>query len=88
MNVIHKNVLVEIPEVITKKGGVFLPESDIVSERQGKVIRIGDSVPKEVQEQLRSNPNIEYREFYTGGKVTVEGKEYLVINYEDILIIK
>lgn len=87
MNVIHENVLVEIPETIKEKGGVLLPESDIVQERKGIVIRYGEAVPDEVKNRLNSKPTVNYKEFYDGSEITIEGKNYIVMNYKDILII-
>lgn len=87
MNVIHENILVEIPETIKEKGGVILPESDIVAERVGKVVRYGEAVPEEVKQYLSSKPNIKYKEYYDGGEITIEGVKYIVMNYKDILII-
>jgi len=87
MNVIHENVLVEIPEIAKEKGGVLLPESDIVPERKGVVVRYGEAVPAEVKNKLNSKPTVEYKEYYDGAEITIEGKNYIVMSYQDILII-
>lgn len=87
MNVIHENVLVEIPEVAKEKNGVILPEEEQVVERQGVVVRYGEGVPDSVKTQLNSKPTVKYKEYYDGSELTIEGKSYIVMNYKDILII-
>lgn len=87
MNVIHKNVLVEIPKVEEKVNGVYIPEEEQVVKRQGVVVRYGEAVPLDVQAKLSSKPTIEYKEYYDGAEITIDGKNYIVMSYESILII-
>jgi len=87
MNVIHENVLVKIPKVENEVRGVFIPEEEQVVKRQGTVVRFGEAVPSSVQAILSSKPIIEYKEYYDGSELTIEGENYLVINFKDILII-
>jgi co-chaperonin GroES (HSP10) len=87
MNVIHENVLVEIPEVVKEVRGVLLPESDIVVEREGIVIRFGEAVPLDVKNRLSSKPTVKYKEYFDGAEITIDKKSYIVMNYKDILII-
>jgi len=87
MNVIHENVLVEIPKVKTEKNGVFIPEEEQVVERQGVVVRYGEGVPDDVKSKLNIKPTVKYKEYYDGAEVTIEGIDYLVMSYKDILII-
>lgn len=87
MNVIHENVLVEIPEPITEIDGIIIPEEERVVERRGVVIRFGEAVPDSVKTILKNNPTVEYKEYYDGAEVTVEGKNYIVMSYESLLII-
>lgn len=87
MNVIHENVLVEIPEPITEVDGIIIPEEERVVERRGVVVRFGEAVPDSVKTILKNNPTVEYKEYYDGAEVTVEGKNYIVMSYESLLII-
>ena len=87
MNVIHKNVLVEIPKDEDLVNGVYIPEEDRAVKRLGVVVRFGEAVPPDVQTKLSSKPTIEYKEYYDGAEITIEGKNYIVMSYESILII-
>lgn len=87
MNVIHENVLVEIPEPITEVDGIIIPEEERVVERRGVVVRFGEAVPDSVKTILKNNPTVEYKEYYDGAEVTIEGKNYIVMSYESLLII-
>lgn len=88
MNVVHENVLVEISEKDKVSNGVLLPESHIVAEREGTVIRFGDAVPAELQKRLIQKPTVLYKEYYDGEEITVAGKKYIVMNFKDIMLIK
>ena len=87
MNVIYENILVEIPEITKEKNGVIIPEEEQVIERQGIVVRYGEGVPGSVKTQLNSKPTVKYKEYYDGSEFTIECKDYIVMNYNDILII-
>jgi len=87
MNVIHENVLVEIPKVEKEKNGVILLEEDQVVERQGVVVRFGEAVPTDVKSKLATKPTVKYKEYYDGSEITIDEKDYIVMNYKDILII-
>lgn len=87
MNVIHENVLVEIPEVEKEKNGILLPESDIIPKRKGVVVRYGEAVPDEVKNKLNSKPTVEYKEYYDGAELVINDKKFIVMSYKDILII-
>lgn len=87
MNVIHENVLVKIPEVETEKNGIYIPEEDRIVIRKGVVVRFGESVPESVKSILKQEPTVEYKEYYDGAEITIDGQAYLVMNYKDILII-
>ena len=87
MNVIHENVLVEIPEVEKEKNGILLPESDIIPTRKGVVVRYGEAVPDEVKNKLNSKPTVEYKEYYDGTELVINDKKFIVMSYKDILII-
>ena len=88
MNVVHENILVEIPEETKKSsGGVLLPETEVNSEKMGIVVRFGEAVPEELARKLSTKPKIKFKEFFDGKEVTIEGKKYIVMNYKDILIL-
>ena len=86
MNVIHENILVEVPDD-SKPGGIFIPEEEKVEVFVGTVIRYGEAVPKLVQKQLDTSVKIEYKKFYDGAELTIGKKKYIVMSYKDILII-
>lgn len=86
MQVIHKNVLVEMPDK-EKSGGMFIPEEDKDRVNRGTVVGYGSEVPQEVQDLLNSRPEIEYKEYYDGAEITIDKKKYLVMTYDSILII-
>ena len=86
MNVIYKNVLVTTPEK-AKPGGVYVPEEEQEVVNRGKVIGYGSEVPQEVQDLLMKHPEVEYKEYYDGSEVTVDGITFRVMNYESILLI-
>tara|TARA_R110000851_G_scaffold97156_2_gene210688 strand:+ start:18677 stop:18940 length:264 start_codon:yes stop_codon:yes gene_type:complete len=86
MNVIYKNVLVTIPDK-AKPGGVYIPEEEQDKVFRGKVVNHGSEIPQEVQDLLINHPEIEYKEYYDGAEVTVDGIKYLVMHYESILLI-
>lgn len=87
MNVIHENVLVEIPEIVTEKNGLVIPKEDQITTREGIVVRYGEAVPDSVKTSLNLKPKITYKEYYDGAEQTIQGKNYIVMNYKDILII-
>lgn len=90
MNVIHENVLVlvDVQETGPKtENGIIMPDEQVEVVRQGSVIRHGEAVPDDVQLKLASKPTVQYKEFYDGSEIIIEGVTYIVMNYKDILII-
>lgn len=87
MKVVYENILVELPAEESKMSGVYIPEEDRKVKRVGKVIAQGESIPESVKTALDSHPNIEYKEYYDGAEITIEGRKYIVMNFKDILII-
>ena len=85
MNVIHENVLVELPEV--KQTGVYMPEEEQTKEFVGTVIRYGEAVPEAVQLLLQAKPAVQYSEYFEGKEIVIKGKTYIVMNFKNILII-
>jgi co-chaperonin GroES (HSP10) len=86
MKVIHKNVLVAIPDK-EKPGGVYIPEEEQDKVNRGEVVHIGSEVPQDVQELLKAEPQIEYKEYYDGAEITIDKKKYIVMTYDSILLI-
>jgi co-chaperonin GroES (HSP10) len=87
MNVIHENVMVQLPKKVDTVNGVYMPEEETVNKFEGTVIRFGESVPEAVQMQLASKPKVKYKEYYDGKDITIDGIDYIVMNFKDILII-
>jgi co-chaperonin GroES (HSP10) len=86
MKVIHKNVLVEVQDV-KKPGSMYVPEEEQEKVNRGEVVHIGSEVPKEVQDLLKAEPKIEYKEYYDGAEITIDKKKYIVMTYDSILLI-
>jgi co-chaperonin GroES (HSP10) len=87
MNVIYENILVEATDDATKPGGVYVPEEEQDRVFSGKVVKFGEAVPESVQELLKSQPIVEYKEYYDGAEKTIDKKKYIVMSFKDILII-
>lgn len=88
MNVVHENILVDPLETVKVKNGILLPESSQVDEKEGFVLKAGESVPDSIRSLLGSGKvKIKYKEYYDGNEVTVEKKKYIVMKYTDILLI-
>lgn len=87
MNVVHKNVLVEISSAEQKEGGLIIPQEEQERKNVGVVVKIGNEVPKETRDLLAHNPTVHFKEQYEE-PITLEGKVYLTMSYEDILIIE
>jgi co-chaperonin GroES (HSP10) len=86
MNVIHKNVLVELSDE-TSKSGVYVPEEDKENTLEGTVIQCGEAVPEKARVLLENKPTIKYKKFFDGEEMSIKGKKYIVMNYESILLI-
>lgn len=87
MNVIHENVLIEVQENVKEKNGVLLPEDLQEDQRKGTVVRFGEGLPSEVKVLLGTKPSVKYKEYFDGEKLEIEKKNYIVMNFKDILII-
>lgn len=78
MKVLGVKVLLEIMEQKKEKDGIIIPES-VEKEREYKVIGIGDLVE-----------NLEVGDYvllakYTGTEISKDGKDYLIIDEDEIL---
>ena len=85
MNVVYKNVLVELPT--EDQAGIFVPLEEQKAGRLGRVVRYGESVPDDLKTIFNNKPNVEFKEYYDGSEITIEGKKYIVMTYDSILII-
>ena len=82
-------VIVEVTESIEKtKGGIVLPDTAKEKPQEAKVIAVGPGkmLPngKIVQLEVKAGDKILFGK-YSGTEVKYEGKEYLIINDDDIL---
>ncbi len=87
MNVIHKNVLVQVQGKEVERNGVLLPEDEQVDERLGVVVRYGEGLPEDVKTILNAKPTVKYKEYFDGEATTIDGTDYIVMSYKSILII-
>tara|TARA_R110000744_G_scaffold39109_4_gene89096 strand:- start:1481 stop:1750 length:270 start_codon:yes stop_codon:yes gene_type:complete len=88
MKVVGTDILVLLPEVKEQKGVVIIPvEENGEKEKQGTVVGFGENIPEGVKESLKNEPEIIYKEYYTGGEVSRDGNKYLVMSFLDILVI-
>ena len=85
-------LLVEPLEAETKtSSGIYLPDTASEKPQKGKVLAVG---PEEILENGSKRPSpvkagdvVVYKESW-GGKVKIEGKEYLFAKFEDILAVE
>ncbi len=84
-------VIVEVLDAQDKtKGGIILPdaakekpqEAKVISTGSGKVLPNGKVVPPEI----KSGDTVIFGK-YSGNEVKINGKEYLIINQDDILAV-
>jgi chaperonin GroES len=85
-------LLIEPLEAETKtSSGIYLPDTASEKPQKGKVLAVG---PDEILENGSKRPSpakagniVIYKESW-GGKVKIEGKEYLFAKFEDILAVE
>jgi co-chaperonin GroES (HSP10) len=87
MNVVYKNVLVEMPKPSEASKAMYVPETEQENKRVGVVVKFGESVPEGLKKILEEKPTIEFKEYYDGAEITIAEKKYIVMHYESILII-
>lgn len=82
---IGENVLVEVAgEEKKTKGGIFIPDTASKEKPQiGKVVAVGDS---NKIKGVKKGDKIVFAK-YSGSEVEIEGKEYLIIKFEEILAV-
>ena len=84
-------VIVELLEARDKtKGGIILPDTAKEKPQEGKVIAVGKgkTLPsgKVVTPHVKAGDKILFGK-YSGSEVQVDGKDYLIMNEDDILAI-
>ena len=84
-------VIVELLEAREKtKGGIILPDTAKEKPQEGKVIAVGKGKTlaggKLVPPHVKAGDKILFGK-YSGSEVQVDGKDYLIMNEDDILAI-
>ena len=82
-------IVIEVTESIEKtKGGILLPDTAKEKPQEGKVIAVGSGkvLPngKLIPPEGKVRDKILFGK-YSGSEIKYEGKEYLIINDDDIL---
>ncbi|HDZ24010.1 MAG TPA: co-chaperone GroES [Desulfobacteraceae bacterium] len=77
-------VVARMEEEETKSGHIIIPDTAKEKPRIGKVIAVGTS--EELQEAVKVGDKVLYGK-YVGDEIKLEGKEYLVVERDDILAI-
>lgn len=78
-----QRVLVErVEEQTTTASGIIIPDNAKEKPLSGAVKAISKEVSKE--EEIAVNDEVVF-EKYSGTEITIDGKEYLVMNTDDIL---
>jgi chaperonin GroES len=84
-------VIIEVTESIEKtKGGILLPDTAREKPQEGKVIAVGTGkvLPngKVVPLDVKVGDKILFGK-YSGSEIKYEGKEYLIMNDDDLLAV-
>ncbi len=75
-------VLVEREEeVTTTASGIIIPDNAKEKPLQGKVLAVG---PDAKEEGINEGDTVVFGK-YAGNEITLDGKEYLILNSDDIL---
>jgi len=78
-------VLVERVEEESKTAsGIIIPDNAKEKPLEGKIIAISKEVEEDENLPLKEGDKIVFAK-YSGTEITVDGKEYLVLNTDDIL---
>ncbi|MBI4226990.1 MAG: co-chaperone GroES [Candidatus Omnitrophica bacterium] len=88
---IGDKIIIEVLKAQAKsKGGIILPDTAKEKPQEGSVIAVGTgkTLPtgKTVPPDVKPGDKILFGK-YSGNEVKVDGKEYLIINQDDILAI-
>ena len=86
-----EKVIVEVLGAQEKsKGGIFLPDSAQEKPQEAKVLAVGSGkvLPngKVAPPEVREGDKVLFGK-YSGSEIKVDGKEYLIINQDDVLAV-
>jgi len=80
-------VLIEPMEAEEKtSSGIIIPDSAKEKPQKGKVVAVGDG-KKDEPMTLKEGDTVVYGK-YAGTEVTIDGKDYLIMREDDILLIE
>jgi len=80
-------LLIEPQEKETKtSSGIYLPDNAGEKPQMGKVLAIGDDT-KDFAKPCKSGDTVLYKK-WGGNEVKIEGKEYLIVKFEDVLAVE
>ena len=77
-------VVERLEEEETRKGRIIIPDTAKEKPRVGKVVAVGTD--EDLQDKVKVGDRILYGK-YVGDEVELEGKEYLIVQRQDILAI-
>jgi len=84
---IGKRVLIEACEAESRTvSGIIIPDTAKEKQQKGKVLAISAEVTKDENNVMKVGDTVLYGK-YSGTEINVDGKNYLMINSEDILAI-
>ena len=89
---VDERVLIEpMEEQERKVGGIIIPDTAKERPQMGKVIALGDDVPKKeggkiLSEILKAGDKVIYAK-YGGTEIKHDDKEYLIVSRNDILAV-
>ena len=90
LNPLAGYVLIEpAPKETKTASGILLPDSSEEKPQEGKVLAIGDPVfdhGKEVSCPVKVGDKVVYKK-WGGNEVKVEGKEMLIVKFEDLMAV-
>ena len=79
-------VLIEPQEAVKKTaGGIIIPDSAKEKPLSGKVVLVGGAKKDEVMEVKVGD--VVFFGKYSGTELTIDGKDYLLVNQTDVLFI-
>ncbi|ACM92223.1 chaperonin GroS [Nautilia profundicola AmH] len=78
-------VLVErVEEEAKTASGIIIPDNAKEKPLEGKIVAISKEVEEDENLPLKEGDKVVFAK-YSGTDITIEGKEYLVLNTDDIL---
>lgn len=84
---IGRRVLIErLEQEEVKKGGIIVPDTAKEKPQQGKVVAVAKPGKDEEPIPVKTGDRILFGK-YSGTEIEIEGKEYLIIQEDDILAV-